>query len=58
MTDKKIIEIMEDMKIHAERTDDKELIDACDGAIKAVRDRSKLQETIRAIKERLNDTEM
>ena len=36
MTNEKAIEIMQDMKNHAERTDDKELMDACDTAIKAL----------------------
>lgn len=36
MTNEKTIEIMQNMKNHAERTDDKELMDACDTAIKSL----------------------
>lgn len=47
MTSKKAIEIMQNMKNHAERTDDKELMDACDTAIKAL-------ETVQRIDDVLN----
>ena len=50
MTDEKIIEVMENMKFHADCTDDKELIEACDGAIKAIKDNAKLKEVITNIK--------
>lgn len=43
MTNKKTIEIMQDMKNHAERTDDKELMDACDNAIKVLERQEKTE---------------
>lgn len=53
MTDEKIIEVMENMKFHADRADDKELMDACDGAIKIIRDNAKLKEAVEKIKEEI-----
>ena len=46
MTDEEVIKIMQNMKNHAERTDDKELMDACDTAIKALEQNVKLKESI------------
>ena len=58
MTDEKIIEVMENMKYHADRTDDKELIEACDGAIKAIKDNVKLKEAVNKIKVDIKDLDL
>ena len=55
MDNKKIIKIMENMKFHAERTDDKELIEACDGAIKAIKDNIKLKEAWEKVREDIHN---
>lgn len=55
MTNDKTIEILYNMKTHAEHTDDIELIDACETAIKAIKENKKLKETVEKIRDEIQE---
>ena len=55
MTNDKTIEILHNMKTHAEHTDDIELMNACETAIEAIKENAKLKEAIGKIRDEIKE---